>query len=123
MPNPIDIHVGQQIRAARLLQGKSQADIAKALGISFQQVQKYEQGYNRISASNMYMVAKALHMHPADFFDGFDQGPEAQNSSMDESAMKTVGMLSKITNEKLRQQLHALIGEIANRQRELNASS
>lgn len=69
-PHPIDIHVGARIRAQRIAHGLTQSDLAKLVGISFQSVQKYEQGENRVSASRLYEFAEALGVAPQHFFDG-----------------------------------------------------
>ena len=69
-PDPIDKHVGRRVRARRLVLGMSQEKLAKALGLSFQQVQKYEQGTNRISASRLHQIAHILQVPPASFFEG-----------------------------------------------------
>ena len=69
-PNPIDLHVGGRLRMRRKLLGMSQDDIGKALGLTFQQVQKYERGTNRVSASKLYEAAKALQVPVEYFFEG-----------------------------------------------------
>jgi transcriptional regulator with XRE-family HTH domain len=71
-PHPIDLHVGARIRAQRVVRGLTQSDLAKLVGISFQSVQKYEQGENRVSASRLYEFAEALGVAPQHFFDGLD---------------------------------------------------
>lgn len=71
-PHPIDIHVGARIRAQRVLRGMTQSDLARLVGISFQSVQKYEQGENRVSASRLYQFAQALGVPPQHFFDGLE---------------------------------------------------
>lgn len=68
-PNPIDLHVGQQLRARRSLKGFTQEDLANATGITFQQIQKYEAGKNRISASRLYQFARILEAPVAAFFE------------------------------------------------------
>jgi Predicted transcriptional regulators len=65
-PDPIDIEVGQRVRAFRLAKKLSQKGLADACGISFQQVQKYERGANRVSASMMCRIGEALGIDPAD---------------------------------------------------------
>src|SRR5580698_3474137 len=70
LPNPIDLHVGARIRLRRRMQGVSQEKLADALGLTFQQVQKYERGANRVSASKLYEIAAALHAPVSYFFDG-----------------------------------------------------
>jgi transcriptional regulator with XRE-family HTH domain len=69
-PNPIDIHVGLQVRLRRKSLKISQEKLAEALGLTFQQVQKYERGANRISASKLYEIARALRVSIAWFFEG-----------------------------------------------------
>ena len=70
LPNPIDLHVGARIRLRRRMQGVSQEKLADALGLTFQQVQKYERGANRVSASKLYEIAAALQSPISYFFDG-----------------------------------------------------
>ena len=69
-PNPVDLHVGARIRMRRKLLGVSQEKLADQLGLTFQQVQKYERGANRVSASKLYEIARALQTSVAYFFDG-----------------------------------------------------
>ncbi|SDE61649.1 helix-turn-helix domain-containing protein [Rhodospira trueperi] len=68
-PDPIDIHVGQRMRLRRTMLGKSQDQMARALGVSFQQVQKYERGTNRISASRLFDVSRFLNVPVSYFFE------------------------------------------------------
>lgn len=68
--NPIDTHVGRRVRTQRLVLGLSQEKLADALGVTFQQVQKYENGSNRISASRLHMIAAKMGVEPSFFFDG-----------------------------------------------------
>ena len=68
-PHPIDIHVGRRIKYFRLLRGMSQTDIAKQIGVRFQQVQKYESASNRISSSRLYLIAEVLGVGIEDFFE------------------------------------------------------
>lgn len=74
-PDPIDIHVGQRLKARRVGLRISQSDIGKALDVTFQQVQKYENGANRIGASNLYKLAQALNVDVSYFFEDM---PSAQ---------------------------------------------
>lgn len=68
--NPVDLHVGKQLRQRRWLLGQTQQQLAQAVGIRFQQVQKYESGANRISASRLWDLAKALNTPVTYFFEG-----------------------------------------------------
>ena len=69
-PNPIDIHVGARLRMRRVLQGMSQENLGEKLDLTFQQVQKYEKGANRVSASRLYQIGGILKVPVAFFFDG-----------------------------------------------------
>jgi len=66
-PNPIDVHVGQRIRQRRTLLGMSQEKLAEAIGLTFQQVQKYERGANRVGSSRLFDLARVLDV-PIDYF-------------------------------------------------------
>ena len=68
--NPVDVHVGLRIRLRRKDLGVSQEKLAEAIGLTFQQVQKYERAANRVSASKLYEVARALDTSTAYFFEG-----------------------------------------------------
>jgi transcriptional regulator with XRE-family HTH domain len=67
---PVDAHIGQKIRTRRNLLGLSQTDLADAAGITFQQIQKYEKGANRVGASRLQQFSDALGVPPSYFFEG-----------------------------------------------------
>ena len=71
-PNPIDVHVGRRVRLRRKELGISQERLAAGLGLTFQQVQKYERGANRISASKLYETSRVLGVAAGYFFEGLD---------------------------------------------------
>jgi transcriptional regulator with XRE-family HTH domain len=71
-PNPIDIHVGSRVRLRRMMLGMSQEKLGEALGITFQQIQKYEKGTNRVGASRLQHIATVLKV-PVSFF--FEDAP------------------------------------------------
>jgi transcriptional regulator with XRE-family HTH domain len=73
-PSPIDVHVGSRIRLRRTLLGMSQEKLGEALGLTFQQVQKYERGVNRVGASRLFDLARVMDV-PISFF--FDDMPDA----------------------------------------------
>ncbi|CAN5226124.1 helix-turn-helix transcriptional regulator [soil metagenome] len=75
-PNPIDLHVGQKIRDRRKALGLSQDRLAQTLGLTFQQVQKYERGANRVSASKLFEICRTLGLRIGDLFDGLS--PDVQ---------------------------------------------
>lgn len=72
-PNPIDVHVGSRVRLRRTLLGMSQEKLGEAIGLTYQQVQKYERGMNRIGASRLFDLSRVLDV-PVSFF--FDDMPE-----------------------------------------------
>lgn len=69
-PDPVDLHVGQRIRARRRELGLSQTALGVAVGVSFKQIQKYESGANRIGAGRLYEIAKALNIEIESLFEG-----------------------------------------------------
>src|SRR5262245_39728686 len=69
-PNPIDKHVGSRVRMQRMMVGMSQEKLGNALGLTFQQVQKYEKGTNRIGASRVQQISQILQVPVAYFFEG-----------------------------------------------------
>jgi transcriptional regulator with XRE-family HTH domain len=77
--NPIDVHVGARLRARRTLLGLSQTALGDAIGISFQQLQKYEAGSNRTSASRLYELSKILDVDISYFFDEMDRATESES--------------------------------------------
>ena len=72
----VDAHVGRRVRLLRKQRGLSQQQLAEAIGVTFQQVQKYERGTNRISASTLVAISQCLAVRPADLLDGFNTGEE-----------------------------------------------
>lgn len=132
-PNPIDVHVGGRIRLRRTLLGMSQEKLASILGLTFQQVQKYERGMNRVGASRLWDLSNVLGVPVSFFFDEIDknianQSPRmiiAENNdalelSEDSSAydidpmskketLELVKAYYKITNPKIAQNLYELI--------------
>jgi transcriptional regulator with XRE-family HTH domain len=73
MSHPVDVHVGKRIRHRRWLVGMTQQQLAAAVGIKFQQIQKYETGANRVSASRLWDIAAALDVQVSFFFDGIEE--------------------------------------------------
>mgnify|MGYP000098867945 CR=1 FL=1 len=76
-PNPVDVYVGAKLKARRNLIGITQENLAEASGITFQQVQKYEKGRNRLSASRLFQFARVLDVPVSYFFEGF-AAPDSQ---------------------------------------------
>lgn len=87
-PNPIDVHVGRHVRLRRKELGISQENLARVLDLSFQQVQKYERGDNRISASKLYEIAHALSTSISFFFKGLPEPAGSTSATADSRAAR-----------------------------------
>jgi transcriptional regulator with XRE-family HTH domain len=116
--NANDIETGRRVRVRRELAGLSQTDLASAVGVTFQQIQKYEKGANRVSASRIVMLAKALNCKPADFFgDGANGATTGGDSEMLEQITEpgTVKMMKAFNRmpNKLRTTISNMIIELA----------
>jgi transcriptional regulator with XRE-family HTH domain len=79
--NEVDVFVGQRLRELRMLAGLSQSDVASALGLTFQQLQKYERGFNRVSASRLYKLAQFFRVPVSVFFDGLEERSHAAEAA------------------------------------------
>lgn len=90
MKNPMDAHIGNRIRLRRQLLDMSQSDVAACLGITFQQLQKYEVGMNRVSASRLWDIAEVLKVPVSYFFEGLDaetRAPARDDLALDRDAI------------------------------------
>jgi transcriptional regulator with XRE-family HTH domain len=84
-PDVVDVHVGARVRAERVRRGLSQTELGQAIGVTFQQIQKYERGANRISASMLVRIARAVDVAIEDFF---PQTDAAAQPSLDLGSIK-----------------------------------
>jgi len=92
----------------------TQSGVAQQLELSFQQLQKYETGYNRVSASKLYELSQLLEVQPSYFFEGLVSGEEPVGSVlMDDQTAKAVMALTSIKDEKVKNHLRSMIHEIA----------
>ena len=89
LPNPVDIHVGGRVRLRRTLMGMSQEKLGESIGLTFQQVQKYERGANRIGASRLFDLSRVLDV-PVSFF--FDDMAEAVQSQSPQAVSRGLGL-------------------------------
>lgn len=123
-PNPIDIHVGARVRMRRLLLGLSQDKLGDELGVTFQQVQKYERGANRIGASRLFEIARVLSVPIGFFFEGMDantQGGFAEDDQtplVDDFLNSAEGValaaaFNRINDTKVRRRVLELVRSIA----------
>ncbi len=108
-PNSIDAHVGDRVRNLRILQNMTQSDLAKHLGLSFQQLQKYETGDNRISASKLYIIARTLDVQTGYFFEGLDTSDDTEVFELDVETARIANMISNIPDPDLKARLQEII--------------
>ncbi|MEM7692900.1 MAG: helix-turn-helix transcriptional regulator [Pseudomonadota bacterium] len=119
--NSVDSHVGSRVRLRRLELGLSQEKLADQLGITFQQVQKYERGTNRIGASRLHQIAIVLDAPITYFFEGAAQTPTSRGAEDtpltqalgDPATVRLVRAFASITDQQLRQKAVGIIEAIA----------
>ncbi|HWT51059.1 MAG TPA: helix-turn-helix transcriptional regulator [Caulobacter sp.] len=122
-PNPIDLHVGARIRMRRKILGVSQERLAEDLGLTFQQIQKYERGANRVSASKLYEIAKSLQSSVSYFFEGLadttGEGvaeggePFVHDFLMTSEGLELAGLFPRISRAKVRRRILELVRSMA----------
>jgi len=97
-PDPIDIAVGKQLRRIRRMKDLSLNEVGDAVGLSYQQVQKYERGANRISASKLVQLGRFFNVNVQEFFEHVDQ-PEEGKTVMDDNSIKAAALFAKMPVE------------------------
>ena len=117
---PIDQHVGERIRLRRTERGLTQEQLAEALDVSYQQVQKYETGANRISAGRIYEISRKLDVTVGYFFEGLDgnqQSPVAplEHGGRQRSAIELVRKFAQINDPEVRAAIAGLVKTIVER--------
>lgn len=123
-PNPVDIHVGSRVRLRRLLLGLSQDKLGEALGVTFQQVQKYERGANRVGASRLFRISQVLDVPVGFFFEGLegvdakgfaegDQTPLVDDFINSSEGVALASAFAKIEDPKVRRQVLELVRALA----------
>ena len=125
-PNPVDIHVGRRIRLRRTLMGMSQEKLGTAVTLTFQQIQKYESGANRVGSSRLFQFSKVLSVPVSFFFD--DMPPEVSGApaGLREDAvpfnddimtkresLNLVRHYYRLPNERIRKHVRDLLAELA----------
>lgn len=90
-PHPMDIHVGSRVRLRRMMQSISQERLGEELDLTFQQIQKYEKGVNRIGASRLFDIARILEVPVQFFYDDFGDGPETMIGFAETNVDQTAG--------------------------------
>jgi len=118
-PDSLDVEIGQRVRTFRLHKGLSQEKLADQLGITFQQVQKYEKGTNRIGAGRLQRIANVLEIPVADFFTSRRQGGVAPAEVFKllgtAAALRLVRAYARINDPRLQQAITRLVESIASR--------
>ena len=124
-PTPVDLHVGARIRMRRKLLGVSQERLADDLGLTFQQVQKYERGANRVSASKLYEIARSLKTSIAYFFEGLadptnpsdvggDDGEQSVHDFlMTSEGLELAGLFPRVPQPRVRRRILELVRSLA----------
>ena len=122
-PNPIDRHVGLRIRMRRKELGISQERLAESIGLTFQQVQKYERAANRVSASKLWEMARALSTNVSYFYDGLSGEADGGGSNVPQEAMQDflmtpegielAAIFPKITKGRVRRKILDLVRAMA----------
>lgn len=125
-PNPIDVHVGARVRLRRTLLGMSQEKLGDAIGLTFQQVQKYERGANRIGASRLYDLSRVLDVPVSYFFEELGEGappsggmseqagePYQANPMMKRETLELVRAYLRITDPQIKRRLFELAKALA----------
>lgn len=114
-PHPVDVYVGARLKERRTILGVSQEVLADAIGLTFQQVQKYERGSNRISASKLYLIGRELGVPVTFFFNGYTEEHgnrqplwESRPSISARQQHRAVHALARIRNADVRIKLLAL---------------
>ncbi|MEC9347647.1 MAG: helix-turn-helix domain-containing protein [Pseudomonadota bacterium] len=120
----IDRHVGERIRRRRAELGLTQHDLASALGISYQQVQKYETGANRVSAGRLYEMSRQLGCHIGWFFDGLDEAEdvaELAHGGTNRTTIELARNFGRLPNQTVRGAISTLVRALAEGEVELEA--
>jgi transcriptional regulator with XRE-family HTH domain len=112
-PDPVDLHVGGQLRLARELTGLTQTEVGRALEMSFQVIQKYEQGEIRVSASRLFQLGRLLRKSPDYFFEGLTATDGAGIGVPERSDIELVRAFRTIQSDELKQLLVRLARDIA----------
>jgi transcriptional regulator with XRE-family HTH domain len=112
VPDPVDVHVGGRIRVRRLYRGMRQEELARELGLTFQQVQKYESGANRVSASRLWEIAAILETPIAYFFPG-KEPTEPDDYPQDQESIELARLYYAIVDPAMRQQLFDMVKGVA----------
>lgn len=108
--DPVDVHVGGRLRLLRTARRLSLEELGRRIGVTYQQIQKYETGANRISASTLYRIATVFEVSPTYFFEGLEEnGKEKIDVLSDRETLQYSIAIGQIPDSEVRQRLQALI--------------
>ena len=110
MSHPVDIHVGKKLKQVRTLRRLSQTDVARKLDLSFQQIQKYEIGSNRIAASRLYELSRVLSVPVSYFFEGLE---EAGQTMPKDQSFEIMSAIAAIQDEGVRARIVTFIEDVS----------
>jgi transcriptional regulator with XRE-family HTH domain len=111
----IDNHVGERIRERRIMLGLTQQQLAKTLGVTYQQTHKYEHGFNRVSAGRLYEIARALDVPVTYFYEGVADEKPSQLAPHQRTLLEVARNFTAIENEKHQEALNHLARVLAGR--------
>lgn len=123
-PHPVDLHVGKKLREKRIMFGMSQESLGESVGVTFQQIQKYEKGFNRIGSSRLYELSCLLDVNVSYFFEGLGNDKSAlnedsagfeheNNNVRTKEILALVRAYNNISDQKIRKNLVALTKSLA----------
>ncbi len=115
-PHPVEVHVGSRVRLRRTLLGMNQTQLGEALGVTFQQLQKNESGFNRIGASRLWQISQVLDVPVSYFFEGLDEGAKAWTSEdmlVKRETLELVRSYYRITDPTTRKRVRVLVDAVA----------
>jgi len=128
-PNPVDKYVGSRVRMRRIMLGMSQEKLGEALGLTFQQIQKYEKGTNRVGASRLQQISEVLQVPVSFLFDGGPSGVAVSDASAESASPAYIAdflatseglaltrAFTRISDSKLRRSIVNLVEQIADRE-------
>lgn len=117
--DPIDVHIGSRLRLLRSDRQMTLQEAGNSVGITYQQIRKYESGDNRVSASTLYRLSRLFGVDPSFFFDGLAKAPAQQNGAdRIENPLGLQDVLSRIEDTEVRTHLERLIITLEKRKRE-----
>src|SRR5215468_4938272 len=128
-PNPVDKYVGSRVRMRRIMLGMSQEKLGEALGLTFQQIQKYEKGTNRVGASRLQQISEVLQVPVSFLFDGGPSGAAVSDAAAESASPAYIAdflatseglaltrAFTRISDSKLRRSIVDLVEQIADRE-------